>query len=1132
MKQFMLALAVLILINSNAWALVKPIDVRDYDTTYEGVYDPSNPDALDYWGSNGPGTLYRDNYCYPCPSGEGRGGHVAVDVPCMITPVYAIASGIIERAGWDDRGFGYTIVVKHTSEDISGLTFPQDIVYACYSHLSSISVIVGNSVYEGQPIGATGNSGPSTWHLHFQIDRHRRLDNREIISMNNTNISSNMHPFLPNNYLEIVNLPDETHDMENYTINPMPFLMDMDGGIPCYIPVGFATSEDYEENPHWGSGLSQEFRERYDAHIFNDNNGDPNGIPQDTPQRGAIGFPWDNSPEWLDWGQAVHKVEDMWIQDFYGPHNGFNLPYCALIKGENEDDPVCLLKDGFWDYWINNGGWVDFGYPVTDEYPSGGDPHQTFRKGEWTVVFAWENGEVDVEYLSGISVNMYNITFTTNIVVPRSIDDGIYHSNWPVTDFDMSIEMVEGRTYDGFYAMIGQEQIWIDPFTVNGDMTIVVESDDGRPIASFRGDPVIGSTPLTVYFSDESIGDGIEWWYWQFGDGATSTDRHPNHVYEQPGIYTVSLLVSTPQYSDYVERVDYITVVEPVQAIGDFEIINPWAPDAEVQFTNLSTGGHGQMQVLWNFDDGNTSTEHNPSHIYTIAGDYVVRLDVSDAYSSDFTYLPLHIAEHVVPDFVADVTTGIAPLTVQFTDLSVGNPNWWDWDYGDAVGLCCIEANPIHTYEMPGVYSVSLDVANDDESGYITKTNYITVTDSSGCDGNGAYHFNGIDQYVSVGTLVGGVLGSECTVEGWLRLDRNDVEQNIYSYWNVAQFKMFNLYVDNTGHFVGSRHGEVPSTAFGNTILQLGEWYYLAMVAKDGEETKVYVNGHLDGIANTVLDTPNSTSALLGSMAMQNYDGMHINHLKGSLDEWRVSSIARTEEEIAANYASGLEMEIDEYTLPLWHMNGVAGTDAKQLDANGLRNLDERWNPQAVSGFNECVPPVANFVAELVSGAAPLTVQFTDLSFGSMSWNWVFGDGNTSIEQNPEHTYTETGVYTVSLLVSNSYGSDDMIREDYITVESAVAVPEDSLGAFALHHNHPNPFNPTTLITYKVKDTCHVRLVVHDLAGRFITTLVDQVVQPGINQVIFNGSGLSSGVYFYKLETPAGAWTHKMTLVK
>ena len=89
----------------------------------------------------------------------------------------------------------------------------------------------------------------------------------------------------------------------------------------------------------------------------------------------------------------------------------------------------------------------------------------------------------------------------------------------------------------------------------------------------------------------------------------------------------------------------------------------------------------------------------------------------------------------------------------------------------------------------------------------------------------------------------------------------------------------------------------------------------------------------------------------------------------------------------------------------------------------------------------EPTPPVAGFTADRVSGAAPLSVNFSDQSTNSpTSWSWDFGDGATSTAQNPSHTYDLVGTYTVSLTVSNEAGSDTATQVDYVTVTEPGAV--------------------------------------------------------------------------------------------
>jgi PKD repeat protein len=85
--------------------------------------------------------------------------------------------------------------------------------------------------------------------------------------------------------------------------------------------------------------------------------------------------------------------------------------------------------------------------------------------------------------------------------------------------------------------------------------------------------------------------------------------------------------------------------------------------------------------------------------------------------------------------------------------------------------------------------------------------------------------------------------------------------------------------------------------------------------------------------------------------------------------------------------------------------------------------------------------PVAAFTASTISGYAPLKVTFTDRSTGTpTSWNWNFGDGTSSKEKNPVHTYSKVGKYTVTLTVKNSKGSSKPAKNNLITVNSAMVV--------------------------------------------------------------------------------------------
>jgi PKD repeat protein len=116
-----------------------------------------------------------------------------------------------------------------------------------------------------------------------------------------------------------------------------------------------------------------------------------------------------------------------------------------------------------------------------------------------------------------------------------------------------------------------------------------------------------------------------------------------------------------------------------------------------------------------------------------------------------------------------------------------------------------------------------------------------------------------------------------------------------------------------------------------------------------------------------------------------------------------------------------------------------AGTWTVQLTATN----DAGSNTSTLSSYitaTTLYSPVASFTSDVASGTTPLAVQFTDTSTRSpTSWLWSFGDGYTSTLQNPSHTYTGTGSYTVTLTATNAAGSAIDTATDYIVGSSAKA---------------------------------------------------------------------------------------------
>ena len=190
-----------------------------------------------------------------------------------------------------------------------------------------------------------------------------------------------------------------------------------------------------------------------------------------------------------------------------------------------------------------------------------------------------------------------------------------------------------------------------------------------------------------------------------------------------------------------------------------------------------------------------------------------------------------------------------------------------------------------------------------------------------------------------------------------------------------------------------------------------------------------------------------------------------------------------------------------------------------------------------VYDFRSLSGPTADFIASVTEGYIPLQVTFTDLSTigdsAIVSWYWDFGDGDTSEEQNPVHLYLEPGNYTVSLTVADVNGLIDteykpgfmMVEDNNITVTRNYPF------------NYPNPVQNSTKIIYKLIKSTSVEILIFNILGKRIRTLVSEAKEEGLNFEDWNsyddyGYHTSNGVYFYQIRTNYGTDTGKMVLLR
>lgn len=197
---------------------------------------------------------------------------------------------------------------------------------------------------------------------------------------------------------------------------------------------------------------------------------------------------------------------------------------------------------------------------------------------------------------------------------------------------------------------------------------------------------------------------GIQSTHWDFGDGDTTNLTNPSHLFQEAGIYPVTLTaraINGCQISLSKDvTVNYPPIVAfetpPICAATDYQFIdNTTAPLSEITSWN------------WNFSGLGSSTEQNPWFSFDLPGQYNISLEAKSAAGCAGTITqPIEVMPRPVADFSFSPSFGVAPLNIGFQNLSQGAASFlWDFGDGSAPGT---EAEPQHTYTQNGIYNAQL----------------------------------------------------------------------------------------------------------------------------------------------------------------------------------------------------------------------------------------------------------------------------------------------------------------------------------------------------------------------------------------------------------------------------------------
>lgn len=490
------------------------------------------------------------------------------------------------------------------------------------------------------------------------------------------------------------------------------------------------------------------------------------------------------------------------------------------------------------------------------------------------------------------------------------------------------------------------------------------------PHVTINNLPKSDCAPLTWTFSStiNSI-DPVVSYFWDLGDGTTSTLPNPTNTYNA-GSYNIRLVITTAGGCTD-------TAYMPAGIIADTKPIANFSAtprDAcakiNISFTNLSSGN--VTRWLWSFGDGATSTDPNPVHHYEDTGYFTIRLIVWNNSCPDTVTFINYI--HINPPIAIFATSFICATqkTITFTDQSIGADEW-HWDFGD--GSTSTLQNNTHTYAGTGTYIITLLVINHTTGCDDISTHSIRIIDESA-------NFNALSTEIcrnnsTTYTAIGNTPGT-ITNYNWDFGDGQTGTGNpvTHTYTNAGLYSVQLIIADISG----CRDTLVKSDY-------------------------IKINGPI-----AAFSIPNGGSCLNNRVTFIDgsiHDGTH------PLVTW------------IWNYGDGTS---DTLTAPpfthFYTSSGSYNVSLKTIDAVGCTDSTVNTHTIVISH------PVAGFNRSDTISCPFQNIIFTNTSTGpNLTYLWDFGDGNTSIATNPVHVYLTEATYFVNLKITDQYGCQDSINK-------------------------------------------------------------------------------------------------------
>lgn len=505
---------------------------------------------------------------------------------------------------------------------------------------------------------------------------------------------------------------------------------------------------------------------------------------------------------------------------------------------------------------------------------------------------------------------------------------------------------------------------------------------------------------FTANFTNNSEGADEYFWFVE----PTIEGFDTNFTYEFPGTgsYQVCLYAFSEVSLQFAEYCETILIVQGIIPVGtctnsaDFEadVINMTAT-----FNDTSVGSY--TQVFWDFGDGNSSIEPNPSHTYNVVGAYTVSLTITDDDGScqEISTQTINITEPIVCDIVAGFNYNIATasLAVDFTSTASGDFAQMRWDFGDGTNSSSL--NPSHTYTDAGVYEVIMVASNPNTACADTSTQIITVSSPN-------------DAYIrkimvdECGTPAGQQealflqLGETPVTISEMRVNWASDNDWLGFCSNAVTTDLMNSSILGGGEFLEPTGGILPANAM--VMILTSEAFDPSVYDLSAISTNIYVLYHCGTTSSGFF--PNNTETLVYTT---------VQFAPGVLQ-----TVAYNNAIIGENNGNGAYLTFN------------AAGEAQSA------------NDGCVLVDTELVTPVCELSSQfnyIISTYSQ--VSFINTTIGTADeYSWNFGDGNTSSLANPSHTYPISGTYEVCLRASNGEGCNNIYCEAItITVPCEVA---------------------------------------------------------------------------------------------